>query len=57
MDSRSDIQQLRFELSRCKADLEMMELKESKIELPCIDATKYCRRQSAKDVFMMDFTP
>lgn len=57
MDSGSDIQQLRFELSRCKADLEMMELKESKVGLPCEDATKYCRRQYAKDVIMMDFTP
>lgn len=57
MDSGSDVQQLRFELSRCKADLEIMELKESKVGLLCLDAMKYSRRQSAKDVIMMDFTP
>ena len=56
-DSGNGIQQLRFELARCKADLEMMTGIEKRIGLPIVDATKCSRWRSAKDVMIMDLAP
>lgn len=56
-DPGGSIQQIRFELAQCKADLEMIRDNKIEVGLAIIEAERSSRRRCARDVMIMDLAP